>query len=454
MPINKRIGSAQEALADVRDGSTVMISGFGGAGFPNILIRALRDRAPKDMTLIVNSATHRLSFTHELIDAGLVRKVVCSAARGREKGLSPFEQLWKDGKIELVCLPQGTLAEAIRAGGAGIPAFYTPVGVGTDLTKGKEVRVFGGREHVLEAGADGRSGDHSRRHRGSFRQPDVSLCASQFRPRHGDGGKAFRRRSRVDQRRADTARSSATAGRLCRPRCRRVGDQAMKLNRSQMVWRAAQDIGDGWLVNLGIGLPVAVADHIPKGLDVFFHSENGVVGVGPVAGANQADSDLVDAGSRQITLRPGASIVDSAWSFSMIRGGHIDVTILGAFEVAANGDLANWDMKIPHKGPLVGGAMDLAAAAKSVWIVMEHNTRSGGPRIVKECTLPLTAQRCVKRIYTDLAVMEIGPSGVIVHEIVEGISRDELQKRSGAPLTFAPGCKVLTTPPLADVEAQ
>ena len=112
----------------------------------------------------------------------------------------------------------------------------------------------------------------------------------------------------------------------------------------------------------------------------------------------------------RITLRSGASIVDSAWSFAMIRGGHIDVTVLGAFEVAENGDLANWDMKIPHKGPLVGGAMDLAAAAKAVWIVMEHNTRSGGPRIVKQCTLPLTAQRCVKRIYTDLAVMEIGPS--------------------------------------------
>jgi 3-oxoadipate CoA-transferase, alpha subunit len=150
MPINKRVGSAQEALGGVRDGATVMISGFGGAGFPNTLIRALRDRAPKDMTLIVNSATHRLSFTHELIEAGLVRKVVCSAARGRDKGLSPFEQLWKDGKIELVCLPQGTLAEAIRAGGSGIPAFFTPVGVGTDLTKGKEVRLFGGREYVLE----------------------------------------------------------------------------------------------------------------------------------------------------------------------------------------------------------------------------------------------------------------------------------------------------------------
>lgn len=150
MAINKRVGSAQEALADVRDGSTVMISGFGGAGFPNFLIRALVARAPKDLTLVVNSATHRLSFTHELIEAGLVRKIVCSAARGREKGLSPFEQLWKDGKIELECLPQGTLAEAIRAGGAGIPAFFTPVGVGTDLAKGKEVREFNGREYILE----------------------------------------------------------------------------------------------------------------------------------------------------------------------------------------------------------------------------------------------------------------------------------------------------------------
>lgn len=228
----------------------------------------------------------------------------------------------------------------------------------------------------------------------------------------------------------------------------------MKLNRSQMAWRAAQDIADGALINLGIGLPVAVADYVPEGLDVFFQSENGVVGVGPLAAADRIDTDLVDAGSRPITLRPGATIVDSAWSFSMIRGGHIDVTILGAFEVAENGDLANWDMKVPHKGPLVGGAMDLAAAAKAVWIVMEHNTRSGSPRIVKQCTLPLTAKKCVKRIYTDLAVMEIAPSGgVIVHEIVEGMTREELQKRTGAPLTFAPGCKVLTAPPLAEVAA-
>jgi 3-oxoacid CoA-transferase A subunit len=155
MPIDKRVGSAAQALADIEDGATVLISGFGGAGFPNVLIRALRERNLENLTLVVNSATHRYSLTHELIEAGQVRKVVCSAARGREGGLSAFEQLWKDGKIELECLPQGTFAEAIRAGGAGIPAFYTPAGYGTDLTKRKETRRFGDRDYVLEPAITG-----------------------------------------------------------------------------------------------------------------------------------------------------------------------------------------------------------------------------------------------------------------------------------------------------------
>jgi 3-oxoacid CoA-transferase A subunit len=155
MPIEKRAASAAEALADVSDGATVFISGFGGAGFPNVLIRALRDRGPKDLTLVVNSATHRYSYTHELIEAGLVRKVVCTAARGHGKEPSSFERLWMDGKIELECIPQGTFAERIRAGGAGIPAFYTPVGLGTELAKGKEVRSFQGRDYVLECAMKG-----------------------------------------------------------------------------------------------------------------------------------------------------------------------------------------------------------------------------------------------------------------------------------------------------------
>lgn len=155
MPINKRYSSPAEALADVADGATVFITGFGGAGFPNVMIRALRDRAPKNLTVVVNSATHRYSFTHELIAAGLVRKVICTAARGHDKEPSPFERLWVEDRIEFEMVPQGTFSERIRAGGAGIPAFYTPVGFGTELAEGKEVRSFDGREHVLEQAIKG-----------------------------------------------------------------------------------------------------------------------------------------------------------------------------------------------------------------------------------------------------------------------------------------------------------
>lgn len=225
------------------------------------------------------------------------------------------------------------------------------------------------------------------------------------------------------------------------------------LNRLQMAWRAGQDIADGTVVNLGLGMPVNVSDYVPHDFDVVMQSENGIIGVGPLASANASDPDLVDAGSRRVTLRTGATVIDSAASFAMIRGGHIDVTILGAFEVASNGDLANWDNRIPDKGPLVGGAMDLAASARAVWVLMEHNTRKGGPRLLEACTLPLTAVRCVKRIYTDIAVLSVTAGGFLVHQILPGISHDELQQRTGAKLSFAPDCGDLITPEFALPEA-
>ena len=220
------------------------------------------------------------------------------------------------------------------------------------------------------------------------------------------------------------------------------------LNRLQIAWRAAQDITDGMLVNLGMGMPIAVADHLRPEVDVFIHSENGVIGVGALASPDRADTDLVDAGSRRITVRPGAAFVDSSASFAMIRGGHIDVAILGAFEVAANGDLANWDMRLPNKGPLVGGAMDLAACARSVWVIMDHVTRKGAPRLLEKCTLPLTAVRCVKRVFTDLAVIEITPAGMVVREVLDGLGEADLRRQTGAALTFAPDCRPLTAPPI------
>jgi 3-oxoadipate CoA-transferase beta subunit len=224
------------------------------------------------------------------------------------------------------------------------------------------------------------------------------------------------------------------------------------LNRLQAAWRAAQDIGDGMVVNLGLGMPLHVADYLRPEVDVVIQSENGVIGVGPLAPADRIDTDLVDAGSRRITLRPGASIVDSSWSFAMIRGGHVDVTILGAFEVAANGDLANWDMRLPNKGPLVGGAMDLAVGARAVWVIMEHMTRKSTPRLVETCTLPLTAVRCVKRVYTDLAVVDIGHDGMVVREMLDGMTEADLRGRTGAPLVFAPDCRPLVAPPITPVD--
>ncbi|MEO8713966.1 MAG: CoA-transferase, partial [Acetobacteraceae bacterium] len=194
--------------------------------------------------------------------------------------------------------------------------------------------------------------------------------------------------------------------------------------------------------------PVLAADYLPADRDVFIQAENGVIGCGPLADDASADPDLVDAGSRRITLRPGAAIVDSAASFAMIRGGHIDVTLLGCFEVAANGDMANWDSGVPDKGALVGGAMDLAACARAVWVIMEHTTRAGAPRLLERCRLKLTAPRCVSRVFTDLAVIDVTADGFVVREIVPALSREDLAARTGAKLIFAPDCRVLSAPML------
>ncbi|MDP6688130.1 MAG: 3-oxoacid CoA-transferase subunit B [Alphaproteobacteria bacterium] len=227
------------------------------------------------------------------------------------------------------------------------------------------------------------------------------------------------------------------------------------LSREQMAWRAAQDLADGAYVNLGLGMPVLAANYAPADRDIFYHAENGVLGVGPVAGPGQEDPELVDAGSQMVTLRDGASIVDSAASFAMIRGGHLDLTILGGFQVAANGDLANWDALVPNKGPLIGGAMDLAAGARAVHVIMRHTASDGSARLVAECSYPLTAPGVVKRVYTDLAVLDVdidgeAGGGFVAREIIPGLSRGELTAATGAALAFAPDCKLLEAPDLPE----
>ena len=198
--------------------------------------------------------------------------------------------------------------------------------------------------------------------------------------------------------------------------------------RDQMARRVAQDIKEGAIVNLGIGLPTLVANHIPADREVILHSENGVIGMGPAPAAGQEDYDLINAGKQPVTLLPGGAYFHHADSFAMMRGGHLDICVLGAFQVAANGDLANWHTGAADAIPAVGGAMDLAIGAKKTFVMMEHCTKGGESKIVPACTYPLTAMACVSRIYTDLAVIEITLEGLRLIDCVEGLDFATLQR--------------------------
>ena len=207
-----------------------------------------------------------------------------------------------------------------------------------------------------------------------------------------------------------------------------------KLDRKQMAARVARDIPEGAYVNLGIGLPTLVADYLPKGREIILHSENGILGVGPRPAEGELDEDLINAGKEPVTLLPGGAYFHHADSFAMIRGRHLDFAILGAFQVSTRGDLANWHTGAADAIPAVGGAMDLAVGAKKVLVMMEHLTKEGKSKIVEQCSYPLTGARCVDRIYTDLAVIDVKPDGLHVVEAIEGLSFEELQRLTGVPL--------------------
>jgi 3-oxoadipate CoA-transferase beta subunit len=213
------------------------------------------------------------------------------------------------------------------------------------------------------------------------------------------------------------------------------------LSRQDMARVAAHDIPEGSCVNLGIGVPTLIADYVPKGRELLLHSEQGLLGLGPAAESGMEDPDVLNAGKQFVTLLPGASVFSHSDSFLMVRGGHIDIACLGAFQVAANGDLANWSTDTPGQIPGVGGAMDLAAGAASVWVLMEHCQKSGEPRILERCTCPLTAAACVDRIYTDLAVIEVTSAGLVVERIADGVDFDSLQSLTAAQLTLSPRCR-------------
>ena len=218
------------------------------------------------------------------------------------------------------------------------------------------------------------------------------------------------------------------------------------LNRKQVAWRIAQEIPEGSYVNLGIGSPEMVANYIPDGREIFFHSENGILGMGPAPKPGQEDGNLINAGKKPVTLLPGGSYFNHTDSFAMIRGGHIDICVLGAYQVAENGDLANWATLDTTKPPGVGGAMDLAVGAKKIYIMMDHLTKDGQPKLMTSCTYPHTGHGVVRTIFTNLAVIDVINKGFVVRELAKDMSLEDLRSKTDASLTLAKNWSVLNPP--------
>jgi 3-oxoacid CoA-transferase B subunit/3-oxoacid CoA-transferase A subunit len=594
--INKVVEGAAVAVADIPNGAVLMLGGFGLCGIPENCITALVQKGVKDLTCISNNAGVDTFGIGLMLQQRQVKKMISSYV-GENK---EFERQLLSGELEVELIPQGTLAERVRAGGAGIPAFFTPAGVGTEVAEGKEVREFNGKKYLLESWlrADfsivkAWKGDTSGNlvFRGTARNFNQMMAAAgkvciaeveelvpvgeldpneihvpgiyvqrifegknyekrieqrtTASPLTPNGGtkplrdssywqkadpftygllKEFSERMRNNPTKAEEVLWEALSGKklegykfrrqhiigqyiadfVCLKEgliieidglihqmpdnvvsdkertdwLEKEGFQVVRfsnddvlLNRSEVLnnietilkkktaikvtpplgaggltatnvtpplgaggldkfgiaKRIAKELRDGYYVNLGIGIPTLVANYIPEGINVVLQSENGLLGIGPFPTEENVDADLINAGKQTVTMQAGSSLFSSAESFAMIRGEHVDLTILGAMEVAENGDIANW--KIPGKMVKgMGGAMDLVASAKNIIVAMQHVNKAGESKLLKSCTLPLTGIGCVKKIVTELGVFEVVPEGGFkLLEIAPGITVEYIQ---------------------------
>jgi 3-oxoacid CoA-transferase len=447
--------TAGEAVADIFSGAMICVGGFGPVrNRPVTLCTALAARQEvRDLTIVANGFPHQ-----PIAENRLVKKFIGAFGGSVYRRAAASEEQIRSGELEFEPSPQGIFTERLRAGAAGIPAFFSPVGVDTVVADGKERRTIDGREYILEtalrpdfgfvraekadeAGNLTGVGSTLNFHptmaaasRITIAEVDEVVPIGAFAPEDVKIPGIYV--DRIVLRDQTLAAGEEGAERERRRRRQVATEKEIGISQDLMALRVARMLKPGQYVNLGMGIPVRVADHIRPDSGVILHAENGLLGYGPPPDEDNHEWYYYNAQGEPVTVLPGSAIFDSFSAFTMARGGHLDVVVLGGLQVSVNGDLANWWAPYMAAGGM-GGAMDLCANVPELIIVMEHTTREGEPKILNECSYPLTAARCVTKIVTDLALIDVRAGRLVLREVAPGVTAEYVQERTEAPLEVA-----------------